>query len=106
WPSAHALVLGVMVSATAGCLHVGPSAGLRALGRADQTMRSQLAVTSLFILLGGLGAALWSAQGAVWGTAVASILGAVIWWDQLVRAQREDVAVAVAVPVPAVSESV
>ena len=106
WPSAHALVLGVMVSATAGCLHVGPSAGLRALGRADKTMRSQLAVTSLFILLGGLGAALWSAQGAVWGTAVASILGAVIWWDQLVRAQREDVAVAVAVPVPAVSESV
>ena len=98
WPSAHALVLGVMVSATAGCLHVGPSAGLRALGRADKTMRSQLAVTSLFILIGGVGAALWSAQGAVWGTALASILGAVIWWSQLVRAQREEAAVALTVP--------
>ena len=106
WPSAHALVLGVMVSATAGCLHVGPSAGLRALGRADKTMRSQLAVTSLFILLGAVGAALWSAQGAVWGTALASVLGAVIWWSQLVRAQHEDAAAASAAPVPAGRESV
>ncbi|TCO52066.1 O-antigen/teichoic acid export membrane protein [Kribbella antiqua] len=89
WPDAQVLVLGVIVSAAAGCLHVGPSAGLRALGRADKTMRCQLTVTLLFVFLGGLGALAWAARGAVWGTAAASILGAGIWWRQLVMAQRE-----------------
>lgn len=89
WPDAHGLVLGVIVSMAAGCLHLGPSAGLRALGRADKTMRSQLAVTGLLVALGSAGAAVQGAAGAVWGTAVASVLGAGIWWWQLGRARRE-----------------
>lgn len=88
WASAYPLILGVMVSAAAGCFHVGPSAGLRALGRADLTLRSQLVVTILLVTLGGVGAFFWSAPGAVWGSALASLLGVVIWWAMLLRAER------------------
>jgi O-antigen/teichoic acid export membrane protein len=88
WPSAHALIPGVMISAAAGCLHVGPSAGLRALNRADLTLPCQLTVTILLITLGAIGALLWAAPGAVWGTAIAAIAGAAIWWRQLWKAER------------------
>lgn len=91
WSDTYPLVLAVVVSVTAGCLHVGGSSGLRALGRADKTMRSQLSVTFLFVVLATAGAVGWDALGAVWGTAIASILGAGIWWSQLIRAEREHV---------------
>jgi O-antigen/teichoic acid export membrane protein len=78
-----------MVSSAFGCLQIGPSAGLRALGRADRTMRCQLVVSALFILLGTVGAVTGGALGAVWGTAIASAVGSAIWWWQFLRARRE-----------------
>lgn len=89
WSDAYPLALGVIVSATAGCMHVGPSAGLRALGRADKTMRCQLATTFVVIALGAAGALAWGAPGAVWGTAAAQVVGAGIWWRALADARRE-----------------
>ncbi|MGW6198366.1 hypothetical protein ACWF0M_19630 [Kribbella sp. NPDC055110] len=89
WPGAHRVVLGVVVSAAAGCMMIGPSAGLRALGRADRTMRCQLVVSALSILLGSAGAVVGGALGAVWGTAIASTAGSAIWWWQFLRARRE-----------------
>jgi O-antigen/teichoic acid export membrane protein len=89
WPEAHRLVLPVMVSSAFGCLQIGPSAGLRALGRADRTMRCQLVVSALFVLLGSGGAVTGGALGAVWGTAIASIAGSAIWWWQFLRSRRE-----------------
>ncbi|MGW5190186.1 hypothetical protein ACWEOO_13080 [Kribbella sp. NPDC004138] len=89
WPGAHALVLGVIVSAAAGCLHVGPSAGLRALGRADRTMQCQIVVTSLFVGLAAIGGVLWDAQGVVWGSAIASVAGVGIWWSRLAKSRHE-----------------
>jgi O-antigen/teichoic acid export membrane protein len=88
WSGTYALAPGVIVASTAGCLHVGPSAGLRALGRADVTLRTQLVVTGLYVGLGGLGTVAWGAMGMVWGTAAAAILGAAIWWRQLNRAKE------------------
>jgi O-antigen/teichoic acid export membrane protein len=93
WPEAQVLVLGVIVSSAAGCTQVGPSAALRALGRADLTMQCQIVVTSLFVGMAAVGAILWDAQGAVWGTAIASVLGAGIWWARLRKAEREHFAV-------------
>ncbi|WP_405057709.1 hypothetical protein OG474_33945 [Kribbella sp. NBC_01505] len=94
WPGAEALVLGVIVSATAGCMQVGPSAGLRALGRADQTMQVQVIVTSLFVGLAALGGVFWHAEGVVWGSACASVAGAALWWQRLAKARRQHVAAA------------
>jgi O-antigen/teichoic acid export membrane protein len=94
WPDARVLTVGVIVSYAAGCLHVGPSAGLRALGRADLTMQCQLTVTGLFVGLAAVGAILFDAQGAVWGTAIASVVGIWIWWSRLQKAEREHFAAA------------
>ncbi|MET7281236.1 hypothetical protein ABZS29_23565 [Kribbella sp. NPDC005582] len=94
WTQAHPLVLGIVVSCAAGCTHVGPSAALRALGRADLTMQCQIVVTTLFVGLAAAGAVFWDAQGAVWGTAVASIIGGGIWWSRLQKAQHEHFAAA------------
>ncbi|MGZ0146846.1 hypothetical protein ACXJJ3_07215 [Kribbella sp. WER1] len=94
WPDARALVLGVVISSAAGCLYVGPSAGLRALGRADKTMQSQLVATSMFVVLAALGGVFWEAQGVVWGSAIASVLGIAVWWSRLVTARRDHVAAA------------
>lgn len=89
WHDAYPLVLGVVVSTAAGCLHVGPSAGLRALGRADVTMRCQLIVSALFIVLAAAGAAVAGAQGAVWGTALGAMAGAALWWREFSKARRQ-----------------
>ncbi|MFB6725984.1 hypothetical protein ACFCV3_37785 [Kribbella sp. NPDC056345] len=94
WVDARGLVLGIVVSCAAGCTHVGPSAALRALGRADLTMQCQLVVTTLFVGMAAVGAVFWGAQGAVWGTAIASIVGGGIWWSRLQKAQHEHFAAA------------
>lgn len=94
WPEARGLVLGVIVSAAAGCLYVGPSAGLRALGRADQTMQCQLIATSLFVGCAAVGGVFWGAQGVVWGSAIAAVAGVWVWWNRLAKARREYVATA------------
>ncbi|MFD7158626.1 hypothetical protein ACFV9C_28780 [Kribbella sp. NPDC059898] len=91
WPQAQVLVLGITVRNLAGCLQVGPSAGLRALGRADRTMRCQLANAPLAVVFCAAGALAWGAQGAVWGSALAAILGTGIWWQQLTSALRQHV---------------
>jgi len=79
WPSAQALVLAVSVSATAGCFHVGPSAGLRALGRADLSWRCQASVAATYLVLATAGALVAGAQGTAWGTGIAALIGAVMW---------------------------
>jgi hypothetical protein len=92
WPQAQVLVLGIVVRNMAGCVQVGPSAGLRALGRADLTMRCQLANAPLAIIFCAAGALAWGAQGAVWGSAIAAILGTGIWGQQMRSAVRRHVA--------------
>jgi O-antigen/teichoic acid export membrane protein len=94
WTEARGLVLGVVISCAAGCTQVGPSAALRALGRADLTMQCQIVVTTLFVGMATAGAVLWGAQGAVWGTAISSILGGAIWWSRLLKAQHAHFAAA------------
>jgi uncharacterized membrane protein YjjB (DUF3815 family) len=52
-------------------------------------MQCQLTVTGLFVGLAAAGAILFDAQGAVWGTAIASVLGVGIWWSRLEKAQHK-----------------
>lgn len=87
WDEAHALFPAVALSAAAGCLPVGPSAGLRALERADRTLRCQVVSTALFVALAVAGAGFAGAAGAVWGTATASLLAAGFWWAAFLKAE-------------------
>ncbi len=88
WEGTRELLPGVVLSVTFGTLAIGASAGLRALGRADRSMPTQFVASGLYIGLGVLGAVLGGAQGTVWGTAVAALLGSAVWWWQLLRAER------------------
>lgn len=99
WPDARALVLPVALSATLGCCQVGPSAGLRALARADLSWRCQLSVTCTYIGLGTAGALLAGARGTAWGTCVAALIGSGIWTFAMRRATAQRFGAALEPPV-------
>jgi O-antigen/teichoic acid export membrane protein len=100
WSSARVLVPGVIVSATLGCLNVGPAAGLRALQRADRSMRAQLIISPIAIGLCAACGLIWGAQGAVWGSAAGAAIGVTIWWRNLASAAAKAAADAVTVEPP------
>jgi hypothetical protein len=76
----------------AGGLEIGAAAGLRALGAARRSLRAQLTLSFLYLSGGTLGAALDGARGTCIGVAVATIIGAGVWWYQLDRARAEHAA--------------
>ncbi|WP_091671148.1 hypothetical protein [Amycolatopsis marina] len=89
WEPASALILPVTLSVTGAGLVAGAASGLRALGAARRSLRSQL-IASAGYLGGGLaGATIAGALGASWGSAIAMWCGAAIWWGQLRVAHRE-----------------
>lgn len=64
----------------------GAFVGLRALGAAGTSLRSRIASSLTTLVAGVAGAALAGAPGAAWGFAVASAVGAAIWWRSLLGA--------------------
>lgn len=89
WQPAVALVPAIIVSATAACLTVGASSGLRALGQARRSLRTQLTATTLYLVAGCGCAIAWGAPGAAWGAALSGVAAAGIWWISLRRGVRE-----------------
>lgn len=89
WEPASALILPVTLSVAGAGWVAGATTGLRALGAARRSMRTQL-LTSAGYLAGGLiGAALAGASGAAWGSAIAMWLGVAWWWVQFRVGFRE-----------------
>jgi glycosyltransferase involved in cell wall biosynthesis/O-antigen/teichoic acid export membrane protein len=89
WQPASVLLVPVTLTAVNAGLSTGASAGLRALGAASRSLRSQVAGSSAYVVGGLLGAAVAGAAGAAWGAAVATSIGTGIWWLQLHRALGE-----------------
>jgi glycosyltransferase involved in cell wall biosynthesis len=89
WQPASALLVPVTLTAVNAGLSTGASAGLRALGAASRSLRSQVAGSSAYVVGGLLGAAVAGAAGAAWGAAVATSIGTGIWWRQFHRALGE-----------------
>jgi glycosyltransferase involved in cell wall biosynthesis len=89
WQPASALIVPVTITAVNAGLSTGASAGLRALGAASRSLRSQVAGSSAYVVGGLLGAAVAGAAGAAWGAAAATSIGAGIWWRQFQRALAE-----------------
>jgi len=89
WLPASALILPVTLGVVGASLATGASAGLRALGAARRSLRSQLFTSSLFVTLGIGGAAINGSLGSAWGVAAASLSGSVMWWYQLRSGLRE-----------------
>lgn len=91
WEPASELVLPVTLSVAGAGFVAGAAAGLRALGAARRSLRSQLFASTMYLGGGLAGAAVAGALGATWGSATAMWLGAAIWWGQLGAGLREHV---------------
>jgi O-antigen/teichoic acid export membrane protein len=86
WGPASVLVLPLTLSVIVGSFTTGATTGLRALGAARRSLRSQLLETGMFIVATIVGATLAGALGATWAALLAAVLSATIWWSQLRRA--------------------
>ncbi|MEU6393223.1 hypothetical protein [Streptomyces sp. NPDC046939] len=89
WSSASQLIVPVTLGVAGAGLGTGAAAGLRALGAARRSLRSQLCA-SAFYVAGGLGGAVaGGTSGSAWGVAGALLCGSTVWWLHLRSALRE-----------------
>jgi O-antigen/teichoic acid export membrane protein len=89
WGSASELIAPVTLGVAGAGLGTGAAAGLRALGAARRSLRSQLFASACYVV-GGLGGAVWAGTvGSAWGVAAATVCGSAVWWLQLRSALRE-----------------
>ena len=87
-PTAH-LVLPVTIGVMGACLTVGATAGLHALGAARRSLRAMAVASLIYLGCGLLGALQGGALGTTRGVALATWIGALLWWRQLRVAMRE-----------------
>jgi hypothetical protein len=89
WGPASQLILPVTLSVTGSGVITGAAAGLRALGAARRSLRSQLCQSAGYLGFGLTGAALGGAVGMSWCSTAAMWLGAALWWWQLRAGLRD-----------------
>ncbi|MBT2432694.1 hypothetical protein J7F01_10930 [Streptomyces sp. ISL-22] len=89
WSSASQLIVPVTLGVAGAGLGTGAAAGLRALGAARRSLRSQLIGSACYVAGGLGGAAVGGTAGSAWGVAAATVCGSAVWWLQLRSALRE-----------------
>jgi O-antigen/teichoic acid export membrane protein len=89
WQPVYGLVIWLTLSMMGACVTAGAVAGLRALGVARRSLRANLIASSIYVVLGVLGAVWSGAVGSVEGTALATWLGAGVYWWLLRVGLRE-----------------
>ena len=92
WHTASALILPATLSVMGVSFCTGAAAGLRALGVARRSLRSQVIASAMFVTGGLVGAFEGGALGSSWGVATSTWLGAVVWWLHLRVGLREHAA--------------
>jgi O-antigen/teichoic acid export membrane protein len=89
WTSASELIVPAALGVAGAGLGTGAAAGLRALGAARRSLRSQLFASACYVGGGLGGAAVAGTVGSAWGVAAATVCGSAVWWLQLRSALRE-----------------
>ena len=89
WRPASRLVVPFTISVMGACVIAGATAGLHALGAARRSLRAMVLSSAVFLGCGLVGAYLGGATGTVRGAALATWVGALLWWWQLGVAMRE-----------------
>lgn len=89
WSAASELIVPVTVGVAGAGLGTGAAAGLRALGAARRSLRSQLVASACYVVGGLGGAAAAGTVGSAWGVAAATVCGSAVWWLHLRSALRE-----------------
>lgn len=88
WPAASALILPATLSVMCASLSTGATAGLRALGVARRSVKVQVFASTAYAGFGITGAVLDGAVGSAWGAALATFVGAMTWWWNLMAEMR------------------
>jgi O-antigen/teichoic acid export membrane protein len=83
WMPTERLIPAITLTVAAASFVTAATAGLRAMGLARRSMRSQLISSASYAILGSAGAIAWGALGTSWGVTAAQCIAAVIWWHQL-----------------------
>jgi hypothetical protein len=89
WRPTSRLVVPFTISVMGACVIAGATAGLHALGAARRSLRAMLLSSAVFLGCGLVGAYFGGATGTVRGSAIATWIGAMLWWWQLGVAMRE-----------------
>jgi O-antigen/teichoic acid export membrane protein len=83
WQPASELLVPVILTVVNAGFSAGASAGLRALGAASRSLRAQVVGSAAYVACSLGGATVGGAAGAAWGSAIATLIGAAVWWWQL-----------------------
>ncbi len=89
WRPAYPLVLPLTISIMGGCIDSGATSGLHALGAARRSLRAGLIGSGIYMACTVAGTLAAGVQGTVWGLALGTWIGALVWWGQLRAALRE-----------------
>jgi O-antigen/teichoic acid export membrane protein len=89
WRPSYPLVLPTTLSIMGLCATSGAGTGLHATGAARRSLRAAILTAVIYVACSLTGGLEGGAAGAVLGTAVATWLGAVVYWWQLTAALRE-----------------
>ncbi|MER5888826.1 hypothetical protein ABT160_33795 [Streptomyces sp. NPDC001941] len=89
WDAASQLIVPATLGVAGAGLGTGAAAGLRALGAARRSLRSQLIASTCYVAGGLGGAALAGTVGSAWGVAAATLCSSSVWWVHLRSALRE-----------------
>ena len=101
WRPTYPLVLPSTIAIMGGCVQAGAGTGLHALGSARRSLRAMAVASALFVVCGLIGAVVDGATGTMYGAALASWAGALLFWMQLRGALRESRNAPVKAQVPA-----
>ena len=89
WRPSYPLVLPTILSVLGLCATSGAGTGLHALGAARRSLKAAIVTSAIYVAFSVAGAVAAGTVGAVGGTAVATWLGALVYWTQFRSALRE-----------------
>jgi O-antigen/teichoic acid export membrane protein len=98
WRPTYPLVLPSVLAIMGGCAGAGASSGLHALGAAKRSLRAMVIESVLYVGFGLAGASIAGVEGTMQGVAIATWIGAAIFWWELRAAQRERISNPVSEP--------
>jgi hypothetical protein len=89
WRGAYPLIVPLTISILGATATAGAQSGLRALGAAKRSLRAMIVSSVAYLGLGVAGAAVGGSLGTVRGAAIATWIGAIVYWWQLRAGLRD-----------------
>jgi len=83
WRPTYPLVVPSIIATLGGCATAGANTGMHALGAAQRSMRTMIIWSALLVVCSLTGAVVWGLKGTIDGGALASWIGALLYWWQL-----------------------